>query len=74
LVVTGYYLIGALQRACLANKLAIGAPSAVIDIEDCDNFITHNKRSATADTDTKTATVAPGGIKDGKNRQLKNLF
>jgi len=68
------YFIRALQRTRLANQFTIGAKPAVIYIEDCNHFVTHNERSATADTYAKTAAVAPGGIKYGNSRQLKNLF
>jgi hypothetical protein len=68
------YIIGTLQCAGLTNQFTIGAPAAVINIEDGDNLVSHYECSATADTDTKSATVAPGGIKYGTNGQLKNLF
>jgi hypothetical protein len=69
-----HYVIRALQGAGLTDEFAIGAPSAVINILDGDNFVPHNKCPATADTDAKPAAVALGGVKDGINRQLKNLF
>lgn len=74
MIAGGYYFIRALQCSGFTNQLAIGAPATVVDIDNRYHLVSHNKCTASANAYTKPAAVAPGGIKDGQNRQLKNLF
>ena len=54
-----------LQCTCRADKLAVGAPAAVINFEYSHGIIIEYEGAAFAYRNAKAASVAPGMVDDG---------